>query len=516
MSWKKSIFSYVMWLLHTLLAATALVILIRALGVVSGGEMHTVLTVAAAVGLVAGMVVALLHMFVGGRLSTSVSGFSTRLLLEAVSAVLLLVLGLVLRLKGLPAAGEQVMYFEAARVVEGQAIPQVVHGATYIYLLLLRGFFLFLGNKFSVGIWLQIVLQLVTALLLFFGVRKLAGSVAALVSLFFFSCSGFAVSEAVLLSPRALFLLLFVVGLNMLCACKRDRLSPFLFFLCGLWMGVIGNLDVSGLLLAVFGIAIALSEWEIKPGGLRRTAAIALFFAGGAFGFGGAVWADAIISGKSVYSVVSAWLELYWPEAFQFSLGVNSNISFWGILIVVLVICGVYSFWCDRSHERLSVWAAAFWVTAAAECFRIFVEELPGTMYLYLFFAVLAGVSVQECFMKEQTGLTAENTVAPVKADGVKALKGETEDLTVREKTMQEKKDSISVEEKAEQEKKEDAAEKGTATTPGEKKHTRFIENPLPLPKPHQKKVLDYDRHPPAGKEHYDYPVDDNDDFDIK
>lgn len=49
-----------------------------------------------------------------------------------------------------------------------------------------------------------------------------------------------------------------------------------------------------------------------------------------------------------------------------------------------------------------------------------------------------------------------------------------------------------------------------------EEKKTRFIENPLPLPKPHKRKVLDFDRNPGVGEEDFDYPVDEKDDFDIK
>ena len=43
----------------------------------------------------------------------------------------------------------------------------------------------------------------------------------------------------------------------------------------------------------------------------------------------------------------------------------------------------------------------------------------------------------------------------------------------------------------------------------------RYIENPLPLPKPHQKKVLDYDYPLEPGKEDYDLQVEDGDDFDL-
>lgn len=42
-----------------------------------------------------------------------------------------------------------------------------------------------------------------------------------------------------------------------------------------------------------------------------------------------------------------------------------------------------------------------------------------------------------------------------------------------------------------------------------------YIENPLPLPKPHQKRVLDY-KVEPSGHDDFDHVVDENDDFDIQ
>lgn len=48
------------------------------------------------------------------------------------------------------------------------------------------------------------------------------------------------------------------------------------------------------------------------------------------------------------------------------------------------------------------------------------------------------------------------------------------------------------------------------------KKEIRFIENPLPLPKKHVKKTMDYRFIPDREKMNYDIEVDKNDDFDLK
>ena len=49
----------------------------------------------------------------------------------------------------------------------------------------------------------------------------------------------------------------------------------------------------------------------------------------------------------------------------------------------------------------------------------------------------------------------------------------------------------------------------------GEKNKVQYIDNPLPLPKKHRKRVLDYHLEDTGDGEEFDYFVDENDDFDI-
>ena len=62
-------------------------------------------------------------------------------------------------------------------------------------------------------------------------------------------------------------------------------------------------------------------------------------------------------------------------------------------------------------------------------------------------------------------------------------------------------------------ESREDAAsEKGAAEAEGQ---VRFLENPLPLPKKHVKRVMDYSLSSVSQEDDFDYLVADDDDFDI-
>lgn len=488
MEWKKNILSHMIWFVYVLLACAAL---LGQIAYLDGIEVEAAIGALA----VAATAAMLLHFFAREDRNVEGNGIDVNMLAEAALAVLLLVVGLVLRIRQLPDAGEQVMYFEAAKVAEGQAIPQIVHGATYVYLVLLRGFFLFFGNKMSVGIWLQIVIQLSAALLLFIGIRKLAGPLAALLVFLFSTCSEFAVQDAMLLSPRILFFFIFALGLAVLGVCKTKKLYPLLFLPSGVLVGVITCLDAGGILLMIFYVASVFSQWDQKPGVIRRFGTLLLFFAGSLAGFFGLLFAGAVFSQCSFTETVGAWLKLYQPGTFHIFLSIGDGISIWEILLVVLSLIGIFSYWWDRYHERMSMWVVAAGVAAVAECFGLLTKEIPASIYLFLSFSVLAGVSVQQCFRKEP-----DRTVSDL--DMYKT--GNDTDI--------EKMQPAGEIQKTEDVKESEQEIQGSQ----EAEQPRLIENPLPLPKPHRKKVMDFDKSPDAGEEDYDLAVDENDDYDIK
>lgn len=491
MKWKKNILSHIIWFVYVLLVCAALLGQVETLGVLLEG-----IEVQAAIGALAaaGTVALLFHLFARKDRIPKEGGANTCMLAEAALAVLFLILGLVLRIRLLPDAGEQAMYFESAKVAEGQTIPQIVHGATYVYLMLLRGFFLFFGNKMSAAVWLQIVIWFLAALLLFVGIRKLAGALPALLVLLYSTCSEFAVQDTVRLSPRIMFLFLLALGIAALSACKTKKLHPFLYLPCGMLVGVIVCLDAGGVLLVIIGVAAVFSEWDQKPGGMERAGAALLFLAGCLAGFWGLLCADAFFSQSPFIQIVYAWFMLYQPGAFHIFLSIGEGISPWGILLVMLSLTGIFSYWWDGHYERMSVWTLAAGVAAAAECFGLLTEELPASLYLFLSFSVMAGVGVQGCFRKEpEIAMSDENMNKPdneleeTKQPGEEAKEpGETKQP---EREVQE---------------------------PKEVEKIQLIENPLPLPRSHKRRALDFDRSPGAGEEDYDLVVDENDDYDIK
>lgn len=137
-------------------------------------------------------------------------------IVEGVLVVCLLAGGLAFRIYRLQFVREEAsVYYEAARVAAGNSLPPLSGGMLPAYLWLLRGVFLVFGNHWILGIWLQIVLQLVTGVLLYAAVRRIlkwVTAAAALAVYLFLPASvamGFSYSPDVL----SLCLMLFVLFL---------------------------------------------------------------------------------------------------------------------------------------------------------------------------------------------------------------------------------------------------------------------------------------------------------------
>lgn len=427
MSWKKSVFSNLMWATYTLITGLAIVELSAVTvsyfrGPAYMGPVFALIIVA----LVAACVF-LLHRLSFDRKNTAQGSVSRLLVGEAVFVVIFLILGLVLRMDGMAGIGEAGGYYEAAKVAEGQSVPEFVHGAVYLYLQLLHTVFVLLGNKLTAGIWLQVVLQLLAILILYFGVRKLAGVLPAIVMLLFFTCSEPVIQGALTLSPEPLYLLMFAIGLNMLAASCGDVMSPVLFLLVGIWIGLIGYLDISGFLLLFFGIAVVLAVWEQKITAKIRIAAFVLCAGGMLAGFLGAIEADAYISGKSFNGVVNAWWALYRPGDYGFSIAGLSDGLLWEGPLLIIMCFGVFSYWYSRERERISMWMFIVCVTAAAQYFGMLTEELPSSMYLMMCMTVLAGAGIKAC-LSSQANVEVQVKEEAVSAEILEDTEGQQEE----------------------------------------------------------------------------------------
>lgn len=304
MSWRKSVFSYLIWFVYTIMTGIALLAADTKVCETAGLESYMGIIFAVVCVAVAGGMTFLLHRLAVGQEALFKEKATHFTVLGVLFAVALFGVGFFLRVQEIGRT-EYVssMYYEAAKVMEGQSIPQSVHGAVYYYVWLLRGCFLLLGNYEVIGIWVQIVLQFVGFLLLFLLIRKLAGMLAGLVVLSFCMFGPFMVQSSMVLSPEMLYFLLgMAVVWFMTLAYAPDRLNLVVCFFMGVLVALCCYIDIVGILLlpVALGGIFCYREGTVSA---RRTAVAALLCVAGAIqSFGVCVFLDAWLSGdrKSV------------------------------------------------------------------------------------------------------------------------------------------------------------------------------------------------------------------------
>lgn len=472
MSWKKNGFSYFMWLLYTVAVGSGIFCLVMLRGRQTGYSLPICLLIGCACLLAAGAVVFFLRLFAGAasklRANKKLSYLSESGLVAA-----LLCTGLFLCIWNFPESLTGDGYYELAKVTGEQGVIQVVHGAVYLYLQLLHIVCLLFGNKIALGVWLQVILYLLAAVAFYFAVRRLAGVVSAIIMLAFMMLSPFLAAEALVLSPNILFLLIYGMALYVASGClKKSDCSMLRYCVTGIVIAITVYLDIAGITLFVFMLSGMLVRRE-------RLGTLGICFGSAIIGFFGCIALDTVLSGKEFFSVLMAWRSLYSPEVFALPVIVCAGKAYWDMIVLLLIMSlGIFSFRYPQEVERTSVWVLASAALIAMQCFQITTVEMMGFQLLYIFMAVLAGIGICNVFAPAKSAS---------KEMAIKAAKIVKSDTIVKTEAV-------------------------SAPAAG----VRFIENPLPLPKKHVAKTMDY-RLKPDEKDgfDYDYPVDENDDFDI-
>lgn len=517
MSWKKNVFSYLLWVFYAVSAEVGLVCLADAVCDSMEMEIYRGTIACALYIIVAGLGVYLIHRFGPKYSGADGKKHSMRTVIEAAVTVILLTTGFVLRIQEIGNAVEGDMYYELAVMVSEEEVPRFTHGAVYIYIQMLHGLFYFLGNKLTAAVWAQILLQMTAVLLLYFMVRQFAGNIAAIVMLGFCMFSSYLLEEASGLSPAMLYLFLWSAALLLTVAAARAGKSLWAFPAVGFVIAVVSYLDVAGCLLLLIFAAVIFSEEE-SPGIGRRLKYLLFCFIGAGAGFVGCALADFLISGKGFTEVLTGWFQLYRPLDFRLPVAADvpgtmaETMTEYIILFCVLTL-GVFSFWRDRRSDHMKVWILLFIILVPAGCFGIFTEEVPMGLYMYLFLAIMAGIAVEECIRQIKP---VQVETAQISAE--KVTPGEPTKVPQPDRKADSGRETVSTQNKvadaAPQTEGEAAPKAGGAEQPGTKK-VQFIENPLPLPKKHVKRKLDYGVAVPEGKDDFDLVVDEKDDFDI-
>lgn len=446
---------------------------------------------------------------------------------EACLAVLVFGAGLFLRVYLLGSGGEEAAYFETA-MVTGNSVPVIAYGAQYMYVLLLRALFYLIGNHFVAGVILQLSLQMIAAVVWYFAVRRLFGVIPAVVFLSGIMLLPQSIQAGLTLSPKLLYALLYGIVLLMVGrVLRRHKLGLSLQWyswlhtvFTGIGIGLLGYLDVMGLTLfiPVFCLCFVKTESEDRKCGVLLvqqlvvvlTAVIAAVLV---------MYMDAGQSGAGFADILKAWMTLFAGKGAGVLPQMLSPADFSAVCLMpvvsVALVLGIPAFFVVKREDNqmssfvlllgFAVIQAGGFMVSAGDC-----EYLLFSMLL-----ITAGTGIQAMIWQETrttAEIAAEAAVQMIEAaeNGI-SIEASKAPQHILEITGGKQVGELMNEEKEIQE----VAKAASVETP-ERKPVKFIENPLPLPKKHEKKNMGFAIEPEESKMQFDIEIAEEDDFDIK
>lgn len=414
-------------------------------------------------------------------------------------------------------------YYQAAMVRSGEQAAFMVHGASFLYTRCLSLVFAFLGNKVEAAVGFQIFLQSLSLLLVFFAVRKIAGRIPACMTMFVFSISSFYREQIFALTPECLFFVLFLTGVLLIGSYGqayrggRWGIAPSVVgaVLTGTCIGILSYLDAVSITLLIMALGIFL-DVRLKTDKKRGILLYPVIMASFILALLGMFALDAYLCHGEFVRMAEAWYTLYQshlPIRYVFYHTQVSMIE--SFILVILAAFLIASFW-NRKEQNASLWMFLLFLLAPTPLAAVGV--LPYQVFSVFLWSVLAGIGLQQCFVirvKPKALPTAE--FRPIIEQEAKP---EAEHMPEPERKP-EAEPAPAPERKPEAESVPEpgtkpAIEPAHTPEPEAEPHPRFIENPLPLPKKHEKREMGYRFDEVlADQQEFDIEVAEDDDFDI-
>lgn len=559
MSFKKNAVSYGIWALYLM----GIGVVLSFMGMVVGNQdtgvpYMALLLVALAFGSL------FLVYFLAKRLVDSVQikeiASGRAALIEGALVAALLAVGTALRLAMIGGAGEEAAYYEVAKVTEEGMQVQLVQGSIYYYLCLLNGLFRVVGNKWIAGIYLQLVLQMLGIVIAYFAVRRLSGRGPALVSLLFLVLAPGSIRAGVTYSPKMLYFCVYALILLSIAQYLWRSTRPggrwltwFLALFCGALAGFAGYTDAVGFTLAVPLCGLPALKREQKSM-LQWVAQLLLSMLAMAGTFCLLVQLDSVMSGSTFGRVLQAWEITYKLKESDYSFFFQEG-GYETLLLLALMALGIFTFMRRKNEERFSPWVVMVLSVTLMRMLGILTPNMNGSYQMFFAMTGLAGVAFCELFVQgggetegtgvpeavvedldqempepmaagQEEGLSAgvwppERPMEGRPAQAVREIspgpsdnqgrpaKTDRRPSWRRQRYYEQGGSSPQAVPKVEE--REEMAEKKRE----EPRQVQYIENPLPLPKKHVKKVMDFPIQPEASQMHYDLEVDPGDNFDF-
>lgn len=399
------------------------------------------------------------------------------------------------------------IYYKQA-VVNGKDTGFVVHGMSYLYVNILRTLFLIFGNNPFAGIVMQIVFFFALIVLVYITCVRVCGVIPA--------CIGMALiglvqiqtflSEVFSLTPELMYLCLYFLGVlfisGIVKGISEEKLQGFLggfaIYLLGIYIGYLIYLDIFSLTLLffIFGM-ISMKQIPKKVSVLGNVVTLLGMINGVAI----ALLVLYIQEGILPITYLSSLWELYFASAKFVHIGFVPVENIGIIILFLLLLFGCIPGYVIQIYDRYTTWIACFFVLIICQMFSV--NRLEYQSILTVFACILAGVGLYG-YVKTESESVTENTETETNEQETENISEDSQETLIASEAdtnvVQMPETTLVAEPKTE-----------AKVEPG-----MPLDNPLPLPKKHVKKSVDFPYQFEESQLTFDHDTDENDDFDYE
>lgn len=374
-----------------------------------------------------------------------------------------------------------------------------------IYLCLQDGGYSVKGAE---AVWRIIFIQMLTLLIGYFAVRRIAGKITACVTLFMLAVSSIYTNQIFGGTEECVLFILYLIGLFIVGSfvksyCNRqysNAASVFCAVLVGVIIGILVYLDAVSVTLFIFlpglitGIHNSKEDSVSGDGTGFAVLLIGMVTVSAALILAGMFAIEAYANGNAYMNVVWAWYNLYASHLpINYTLFGTTYSLIECYIQVIFATFLIISYWNSKKVQNAAPWIVMMLLLAPTPLAEIGV--LPYKVFSIFIWSVLAGIGLQLSCFKLDTETEEEMNSADAR--------------TVKSETVTKPHELGNTE--------AGGADMQTDLINEEAdKKPRFIENPLPLPKKHEHKEMDFHYDVPEDKMKFDIEITEDDDFDIK